>query len=403
GNSKAYVSRSRLEFQLDSPNSKPETRRAVTTNRVLTPLSTPTDKTQSPNQGTEDNFFGDTDWNCVYATDGLWVGRLLSKPTILLFLKRTKSQIENHSVESGFSYVQILARLIDAVHPSHQLQATVLSYPLSASQIIRRRLLLLGYDIEWKETKQVMPATGVAGILNAVSSIVDDALAGNTSTIDLKTALNIVAALIARLETEFRFYFEFASPDRCNWRVGLAVYRSIVFQDHDKYPGHNTESFGFASDGKIFWNGKQYDYIEDPQDPLIFLGFRTWGIFVDFSVGNISLVIDGKLQKPAFGYGSSVFTTSEIEYQIKMITSRLLIPFFALKASEDLLASFGEIPHIKVNFGSSPFTYTIDANSCESLVKPKSFKSNSLESFSIIEALGTENNRDKIEDDKMQM
>lgn len=54
-----------------------------------------------------------------------------------------------------------------------------------------------------------------------------------------------------------------------------------------------------------------FRYNEIQEDPLFFMGFRTFGIMVDLYDGRIQLVVDGKLQPVAFGAEAPAFDRAE--------------------------------------------------------------------------------------------
>lgn len=161
---------------------------AVHSNRLEVHLSA---SSSGPQPGTGEEPL----WGCVYATAGPWRTRLMSHPTIRELVRQTQSQIISHmDTGDSYSFVHLLARLIDAVHPSHQLPAAVLSNPTYGVSILKRRLTALGYNLgPW----------------------LDD-----TSPLDAEHAMTVGAQIGARLAKEHRFYFEFSAPDKTAWRVG---------------------------------------------------------------------------------------------------------------------------------------------------------------------------------------
>jgi hypothetical protein len=92
---------------------------------------------------------------------------------------------------------------VDLAHPTHQLQASVLAYPLNAAQVLKRRLVALGYDIS--------PS------------------GEDNSPIDAKFSIDILRQIVWRLHGEHRFYFEITFPERAVWRAGM------ISHDEDEY------------------------------------------------------------------------------------------------------------------------------------------------------------------------
>ncbi|KND01565.1 uncharacterized protein SPPG_03365 [Spizellomyces punctatus DAOM BR117] len=302
------------------------------------------------------------DWGCVYATAGVWKVRLMARPTAREMVKQTQDQILTYRGQSEkYSFVQLLARLVDAVHPSHQLPAAVLAYPLYGVSVLKRRLAALGYDV------------GVGG--------------EDSSILDTRTALSYIAQINYRLQREHRFYFEFSTPDKTAWRVGLSMARRIQASAHARYPGQDEYSFGFSSTGHIFYKDEEYPYAEIQEDPLFFMGFRTWGVLVDLYDGHINLVMDGKVQPPAFGIGAAAFDKAEQTRQRSLIWSSELVPTFALKVNDTEL-QYTERPQIRVNFGDRPFSYDVNAQPCNENLRHQQPKA--LDAVSILDSVGPE-------------
>lgn len=225
--------------------------------------------------------FPNQKWASVYASEGVWAFRLFSKPLVRDIVLQIYTQLRrNADTQDQYSYVHSLARIIDLVHPSQKIQTAVMAYPINAVPTLRKRLANLGYNI------------GPSG--------------EESMYLDASMAIDYVKQINKRLDKEHRFYFEFAVQHRISWRVGFTM-RTTGYDADDQtmYPGEDYESLGIASDGSVFYNGKETRYISDPEDYAAFMGFRTWGILVDLYAGHIALVVDGKVQPPAFGTGAS--------------------------------------------------------------------------------------------------
>ncbi|KAI9006126.1 hypothetical protein BC832DRAFT_470038 [Gaertneriomyces semiglobifer] len=312
------------------------------------------------------------EWGCIYATAGLWRARLMGRPTVKDIVKQTQDQILLHQSDEDKTFVQLLSRLVDAVHPSHGLTATILAYPAFAASILKRRLTSLGYEVP--------PGPN------------DD-----PNTIEGRTALTIVAQLGYRLQKEHEFYFEFATPHKTAWRVGFTTASGIQPGVHTKYPGEDEHSFGFSSSGEVYWNGKPYSYCTIKEDPLFFMGFRTWGIVVDLYDGRITLVVDGKAHSPAFGTGATAFDREQQKQQRAIILSHELIPTFALRVVEEESA-YSERPQIRVNFGDHPFTYNIQAQACNEVLRHRPPKA--LDTVAILEGPSSDKEKLNQEDEE---
>ncbi|KAI8589518.1 hypothetical protein BDZ88DRAFT_461954 [Geranomyces variabilis] len=312
------------------------------------------------------------DWGCVYGTAGPWRARLLSRPTIRELVRQTHEQIVDlRRQEDGgdsYSYAHLLSRLIDAVHPSHQLPAAVLANPANGAAVIKRRLRQLGYSTTHPNTPvYAQPAT------------VDEA-----APFDAQHALGIIAQIADRLRLKHRFYFEFSAPDRTSWRVGFSVSKRGNANAHARYPGDDDQSFGFSSTGEIYYQGLSHPYVKLQDDSMYFMGFRTWGVVVDLYEGRIYLVVDGELKHVAFGNGATAFNRQDQRRQRDIIQTSELIPAFALQVT-DQGAAYAEAPQIRVNFGNNPFLRQVDALPCGAILKPVN---TSVEAPTIIDRAG---------------
>ncbi|KAJ3161365.1 hypothetical protein HDU86_007147 [Geranomyces michiganensis] len=334
GPSEVVVHQNRLELHLREPQSNPDG-------------STPPPQTPPKYE-----------WGCVYGTAGPWRARLLSRPTIRELVRQTHEQIVDLRRQEGggdaYSYAHLLSRLIDAVHPSHQLPAAVLSNPAHAAVIIKRRLRYLGYSTAHPNAPvYAQPPTG------------DEAM-----PFDAEHALGVISQIADRLRREHRFYFEFSAPDRTSWRVGFSIAKRVNASSNARYPGDDEESFGFASTGEVYYKGLPHPYVKlQEDDSMYFMGFRTWGVVVDLYEGRLYLVNDGQLQPVAFGRGAAAFTRQEQRRQRDILQTAELIPTFALQVT-DQGAAYAEAPQIRVNFGNNPFVRQVDALPCGAILKP---------------------------------
>ena len=218
-------------------------------------------------------------WAGTIANASLWAVRLFSKPIVRDVVIETYSRLRL-AQDDRFSYVQTLARIIDLAHSGQKLQTLVMAYPNHAVPLLKKRILALGYSL--------------------------GTTAEDSMTLDLSTTLDIVKQVNKKLEKDHRFYFEFSAPHKVPWRVGFTL-KGYTTQELLGYPGQDDQSFGFASDGAVHFEGKGTKYIDDPTDYSATSGMRTWGILVDMYFGNVSFVVDGKLLSPAFGAGATHF------------------------------------------------------------------------------------------------
>jgi hypothetical protein len=234
-------------------------------------------------------------WHCIYATAGAWTVKTYAKPLIKDIVSQSLESLKQNANDE-YSYIHLIARTLDLVHPTHQLQAQVLAYPLYGSQILRKRLVARAYY--------------VAKANDDVSYIVD-----------AKTAIDVFKQIEKRLEKELRTYFEFIVPYKSYWRVGLALGNKYVSHEYIGYPGENKISFGFDYTGKILHDGKTLEYVfvtsyVDSLTETNTLGAsKILGVIVDLYKGNIHLVVDGKIQPAAFGGNALAFSPEEREFQ----------------------------------------------------------------------------------------
>ncbi|KAL2916170.1 hypothetical protein HK105_204261 [Polyrhizophydium stewartii] len=312
-------------------------------------------------------------WFTVYATSGPWAVKLYSKPLVTEVVNQGLEQIRHlHKDTDTFSYVHILSRMVDMVHPTHQLQATVLAYPLYGVQILKRRVAALGYDL---------------GNANEDSVLLDH-----------KLAADILRQIHKRLEKEQRFYFEWTSPPRTKWRVGLMTGRHIHSTDHNVYPGQDAFSFGFGHDGQIFNDGESVKYLEDYSQVAALGGVKTWGLVIDLFHGSLHLVVDGKMVQAAFGKNAAHFDQYEQDRQRHLILTNQLIPMIALQDGMNL----EEKPLIKLNFGEKQFVYNLNVTSVNSLMQPLSTKG--IDLVSVLDITGSNAHRERLsqeEDEKL--
>ena len=146
--------------------------------------------------GKNEHFF--FPWKCIYATEGPWKVRLLSRPLEMDIIYKIYADLKLMQA-NGKEYMcnNIMAQVLDLAHPSHQLQNLLLMYPLSASSILKKRLLALGY-------KLVIP-------------IIHEEI--NTFTVD--TSIYIMSQIIRKVEREMKFYFEVNATENSIWRIGI--------------------------------------------------------------------------------------------------------------------------------------------------------------------------------------
>ncbi|KAJ3246138.1 hypothetical protein HDU78_007785 [Chytriomyces hyalinus] len=270
-------------------------------------------------------------WGCVYANQGPCANKLATKK----FIADMTSQTLNHLIHSegaldNVAFICALARIVDAAHPSHQLQSTMLAYPLYAGTILKKKLVSLGYSIA--------PASEDYG------------------QIDAAFTKSILKQIYHGLVQEQRFYLEISYPDSGVFRAGFASASHHSGNEHHVYPGFDEYSFGFDSKGDIVYNGETYPYATFPETNAFFTTIKTIGIVVDFYSGTISMVLDKKLMPTAFGNGAAAFNHATQAKQKEIILSHMMIPIFAIQGHTEL----------QINFGKTSFLNVVDAKPFES-------------------------------------
>lgn len=277
------VSSSRLEFEVSAP------------------------KNEDPGQS----------WCSVTSSDGVWATRLFAKPLVRDIVIETYTQLRlNMDDGDRYSFVLVLARMIDLVHPSQKIQTAVMAYPANGVIIIKKRLLALGYNLG--------PTTEDSALLDA------------SRTVDYLKQIN------KRLEKEHHFYFEFSSPNKVEWRVGFTTeFRGYNAKEQSKYPGQEAASMGIGSDGMVHFGGKSVKFVENLNSSTG-SGLRTWGLLVDLYFGHISLVSDGHVLGPVFGAGATHFTPAIQKQQRMLILTNVLFPMLSLP-SENFISMLKSI------------------------------------------------------------
>ncbi|KAJ3204434.1 hypothetical protein HK099_001163 [Clydaea vesicula] len=300
-------------------------------------------------------------WTCVYACRGVWGKRLLGKFILKDLCSQAVDQFTRdlkNPLKVQLSCTQLVARILDAVHPTHQLQSSVLASGGMGVTVLKKQAISLGYNV----SKESLIAAGII-------STGEDFL-GSTQHCDPKLGLHILKQVLARLETELRYYFEFSAPDIVDWRVGFCS--AIQYpNEYLTYPGELPGTMGFGSDGSIFYNGKVKSYIKLEKEEFS-VGMKTWGIIVDFKKCCISFVVCGKEQPIAFGKFSLMFNEKERNEQTELIKNCELIPMISMLTKYDV-SPYSEKHQMTFNFGPTFNFQSIVATPFNKNVKYKEF------------------------------
>jgi hypothetical protein len=311
-------------------------------------------------------------WYCIHATGGSWATKLSNKPLIRNILGEAIKGIRSfNGKESDYSFIPIIARLTDLIHPTHQLQSSVLAYPLFGSQLLKRRLQLLAYDL----------GPGNEDVL----------------TLDNKFAHEIMKQMQKRLEKEMRAYYEFSVPYKTTWTVGLTNSNSVSMLKDLGRPGTEKRDFGLCSNGNLLYMGKEYPYTDTFMDDSTLEQYKILGFIIDLYLGTVQIVCNGTILPAAFGKGAKSFSKEEQDLQQNLIIKRQLIPCFAILYQRN--SDPKEACYLNVNFGQKKFYYQVNATALCTIHNHKSTKG--VETISILDSAN--NQKDKIsqeEDEK---
>eukprot|EP00455_Lapot_gusevi_P043889 TRINITY_DN5410_c0_g2_i5.p1 TRINITY_DN5410_c0_g2~~TRINITY_DN5410_c0_g2_i5.p1 ORF type:complete len:1063 (-),score=243.04 TRINITY_DN5410_c0_g2_i5:59-2959(-) len=136
-----------------------------------------------------------------------------------------------------------------------------------------------------------------------------------------RLAIRLADMIAERAGEQGRFYFE-VHPHQCrHFSIGFS-FEPLELYD---FPGQDRKSFGFASDGRVWADGRPEAYTE-PLSTCTILG-----VLIDLHQGNLTLFRDGRSCGIAFGTGSRVFSATKAKVQSQRIKSEPLIAAFALR------------------------------------------------------------------------
>ncbi|KAI8899147.1 hypothetical protein BC833DRAFT_587015 [Globomyces pollinis-pini] len=277
------------------------------------------------------------EYHCVSATSGAWANKLYAKALIKDIMDQSLEQLmekDGPNRDTDYTYAQFLAKVVDVLHPTHQLQASVLAFPLYGPQILKRRILQLGYDMSGTSEE--------------------------TSQLDYKFTMDVMKQMCRKVDKDMKCYYEFSVPLKANWRAGLISAIKVTNSNKLKPPGSDLYSFGFTPSGSIIVDGVEFNFMESLSDKATDNIIKTIGILIDLYAGCAHLVVEGVISPVAFGRGAMLFNKEEQNRQCYLITKHHIIPAFALMCSPNMLLA-QERAILTVNFGSKPFTFSVNA------------------------------------------
>lgn len=147
-------------------------------------------------------------WYSLFGSIGIWYARIMSKQLLRDIAGQAQDQLMNLCINTDqmqkLSVIHLLARILDVVHPSHQLQSAILSSSTEtqATNLLKKRISALGYSLMVKDTK----ATAILEENNCHPEF----------------GLFIVNQIVSRLNKDMKICFEFTS-NGCEWRVGKQI------------------------------------------------------------------------------------------------------------------------------------------------------------------------------------
>ncbi|KAJ1513620.1 hypothetical protein HMI56_002096 [Coelomomyces lativittatus] len=274
-------------------------------------------------------------WGCVYAVRGCMRALLSSVPLDLELLELAHAHAVKMMEAPNVSGLQLLALILDELHEGSQMLSEVITYPMQAFPLLKKKLWALGYHHEEGEGQFV---------------------------------LNVLEQMKLKWMETCRCMFEFSLPPLVGWRVGLHFGKACI--KDVGYPGEDPFSFGIGHDHHVYYNGTATFYEHyDQRIPYNGIGLRTFAILIDFYKGSLHLGCGKTLLPPAFGYGASHFSSDVQNTQAQMIKTRLLIPMFALEGKS--MERTKDQIEMRVNFGLYPFQCTIPSQSINALLALK--------------------------------
>lgn len=165
----------------------------------------------------------DKNWHSVYGTSGIWRSRCLSKAFLREITSQAYDQLRQ-MIEHGegkVSCAYLISRLLDAVHPSHQLQANLLANGGQGGlAILKKRAVALGYSVI---NPVNLDKPNQKDIVKDNQPIINSAIEDQMGVVDAKWGLMLVKQILNKFDKDLRFYFEFSSPDTNEWRVGKSI------------------------------------------------------------------------------------------------------------------------------------------------------------------------------------
>ncbi|KAJ3371668.1 hypothetical protein GGF31_002647 [Allomyces arbusculus] len=371
------VSTSRLAMVLADPSSEPASRGPSSPEPSSDAHSPP----QSPTQSTA----RPPGWATVFATRGFTRGLLGSRPVLLNLLHSAlrTAQAARAAGDTTTSFLHVMARALDLLHPGHHVLADAIAYPLYAQGVLKHALTALGYDA-------CLAAPPNPGLASPASHYVDDSIMGgpgpSVAVSSAQTAMKVLSQMADAVERQCRVYFEFSVPEGATataWRVGVAVAPATgagpitgtaMGESSPLYPGSDDLSLGLSYDGNVYFMGLPERYVDAgvlggaksaPNEVIGgMLVTRTFGLVVDLVAGSLSLVREDRVYPPAFGNGAMHFSEVQREQQAAMLLNCVLVPVFSMYSHQ----ASGASPEMRVNFGLHPFMNSVSATSLNELM-----------------------------------
>ncbi|KNE73311.1 hypothetical protein AMAG_17479 [Allomyces macrogynus ATCC 38327] len=290
-------------------------------------------------------------WATVFATRGLTRGLLGSRPVLLnlLYSALRTAQAARAAGDTTTSFLHVLARALDLLHPGHHVLADAIAYPLYAQGVLKHALTALGYDA-------CLAAPPNPGLASPASHYVDNSIMGSPgpaiAVSSAQTAVKVLSQLVDAIERQCRVHFQFSIPKGATataWRAGVAVAPATgagtstgttMGESSPLYPGSDDLSLGLSYDGNVYYMELPERYVHAgvlggaKSAPSEVTGgmlvTRTFDLVVDLVEGSLSSVWEDHIYPPAFGSEARHFSEVQREQQEAMLLNRVLVPVFSM-------------------------------------------------------------------------
>eukprot|EP00698_Gefionella_okellyi_P016796 TRINITY_DN4835_c0_g2_i1.p1 TRINITY_DN4835_c0_g2~~TRINITY_DN4835_c0_g2_i1.p1 ORF type:complete len:888 (+),score=194.87 TRINITY_DN4835_c0_g2_i1:81-2744(+) len=234
-------------------------------------------------------------WSMVRTITSPWRLRRSDKPLLKQLVAQGIAAVPSLT---SLNAIRTVARILDAIHPSHGLHAQVLSSPDNARTLVDNRLAALGYHIQGGTLDACKTERSVRQVCKELLQLMDQ-----------------------RLESFSRCYLEMYPAANTDWVAGW-VPSNVVSAE---FPGAEEATFGFSADGYVHYAGHKLRYTQSLRDVQVI------GLLCDLKEGTLTLYADGVSRGIGFGKGANHIPEQLQSRQSRIILAETLIPAFALR------------------------------------------------------------------------